>query len=165
MRAALIAGALLSSLAGPVFAGDQFPFRGNLAGTATMTPLGGPIVAVEIDATGTATQLGKFKLEAPHIVDQSTLTGEPIPVDRGPGEPVYTGTVNQFGIIEVKAEKVGHATTLGQVLKMVVEAQQRKAPLERAADRLARYFLPVVEVVAGLTSWPCRSSCCRCRDW
>jgi hypothetical protein len=74
MRAALIAGALLISLAGPVFADDQVPFKGNLAGMATVTPLGGPFVAVELGATGTATHLGKFKLEAPHIVDQSTLT-------------------------------------------------------------------------------------------
>lgn len=75
MRTALIAAAALAlTLAGPVSAGDQVPFSGNLAGTATITPLGGPIVAVELDATGTATHLGKFKLEAPHIVDQSTLT-------------------------------------------------------------------------------------------
>jgi hypothetical protein len=75
MRTALIAAAALAlTLAGPVSAGDQVPFKGNLAGTATITPLGGPIVAVELDATGTATHLGKFRLDAPHIVDQSTLT-------------------------------------------------------------------------------------------
>jgi hypothetical protein len=75
MRTALLAAvALALTLAGPVSAGDQVPFKGNLAGTATITPLGGPIVAVELDATGTATHLGKFRLDAPHIVDQSTLT-------------------------------------------------------------------------------------------
>ncbi|MBX6313785.1 MAG: heavy metal translocating P-type ATPase, partial [Isosphaeraceae bacterium] len=84
-------------------------------------------------------------------VDQAALTGEPIPVDKGPGEPVYAGTVNQFGVLEVRAERVGHETTLGQVLHLVAEAQHRKAPLQRAADRYARYFLPVVEVVAALT--------------
>lgn len=84
-------------------------------------------------------------------IDPSALTGESMPVDVGPGETVYTGTVNQFGVIEVRAEKVGHSTTFGQVLRLVAEAQQRKAPLERTADRLARYFLPVVETVAGLT--------------
>jgi P-type Cu+ transporter len=84
-------------------------------------------------------------------VDQSALTGEPIAVDKGPGDPVFTGTLNQFGMIEVRAEKVGHETTFGQVLRLVAEASKRKAPLERAADRLARYFLPVVEGVAGLT--------------
>ena len=84
-------------------------------------------------------------------VDQSALTGESMPIDKGVGDPVFTGTVNQFGLLEVRAEKVGHESTLGQVLRMVAEAQHRKAPLERAADRYARYFLPVVEVVAVLT--------------
>ncbi len=84
-------------------------------------------------------------------VDQSALTGESMPVDKGPGDSVFTGTINQFGLIEVRAEKVGHESTLGQVLRMVAEAQHRKAPLEREADRYARYFLPVVEVVAVLT--------------
>ena len=84
-------------------------------------------------------------------VDQSALTGESLPVDKGPGDPVFTGTLNQFGLLEVRAEKVGHESTLGQVLRMVAEAQHRKAPLERQADRYARYFLPVVEVVAAST--------------
>ena len=84
-------------------------------------------------------------------VDQSALTGEPIPADKGPGDPVFTGTVNQFGTLEVRAERVGHETTLGQVLRLVADARRRKAPLERAADRYARYFLPVVEAVAALT--------------
>jgi Cu+-exporting ATPase len=84
-------------------------------------------------------------------VDQAALTGESLPVDKGVGDAVYTGTINQFGVLEVRAERVGHETTFGQVLRMVAEAQRRKAPLQRTADRLAGYFLPVVEVVAGLT--------------
>ena len=84
-------------------------------------------------------------------VDQSALTGEALPVDKGPGEPVYSGTVNLFGRLEIVAERVGHGTTLGQVLKLVADARKKKAPLERTADKYARYFLPVVEVVAGLT--------------
>ena len=74
MRAALIAGALLVSLAGPVSAGDQVPFRGTLEGTATITPLTPPMVSVRIEATGSATYLGRFTLEAPHVVNQATLT-------------------------------------------------------------------------------------------
>ncbi|MFO0890201.1 MAG: cation-translocating P-type ATPase family protein [Isosphaeraceae bacterium] len=84
-------------------------------------------------------------------VDQSTLTGESIPVDRGPSDQVYTGTLNQFGRIEVRAQKVGAETTFGQVVRMVRQARGRKAELERVADRLARYFLPAVEIAAGLT--------------
>jgi HflK protein len=94
-------------------------------------------------------------------VDQSALTGESLPIDKGPGDSVFTGTINQFGAIEVAAEKVGGDTTFGQVLRLVAQAKRRKAPLEKTADRLARYFLPLVELVAGgtllvgyLAGWP-----------
>ena len=83
-------------------------------------------------------------------VDQSALTGESIPVDKGPADPVFTGTLNQFGAIEVRAEKVGRETTFGQVVRLVAQARLRKADVERTADRLARYFLPAVEIAAGV---------------
>jgi Cu+-exporting ATPase len=84
-------------------------------------------------------------------IDASALTGESIPVDVGAGELVRAGTINQFGVLDVRADRVGHDTTLGQVLKLLAEARNRKAPLERTADQLARYFLPVVQVVAAVT--------------
>ncbi len=84
-------------------------------------------------------------------VDQSALTGEAIPIDKGPGDSVFAGTLNQFGRIEVQAERVGHESTIGQVLRLVADAQRRKAPLERTADKYARYFLPIVEIVAAAT--------------
>jgi P-type Cu+ transporter len=84
-------------------------------------------------------------------IDQSALTGESLPIDKGPGDPVYSGTVNQFGVIEVDALKVGAATTFGQVLALVARARRKKARVEKTADRLARYFLPVVEIAAGAT--------------
>jgi Cu+-exporting ATPase len=84
-------------------------------------------------------------------VDESALTGESLPVDKGPADPVFTGTLNQFGVIEVRALKVGRETTLGQVVRMVEQARYKKADLERTADRLARYFLPAVEIAAGIT--------------
>jgi len=83
-------------------------------------------------------------------VDQAVLTGESLPVDKGEGDPVYTGTFNQFGLLEVRAEKVGSETTLGQVIRLLAEAQRHKAPLERAADRYARLFLPSVLSAATL---------------
>src|SRR5262245_44053471 len=96
-------------------------------------------------------------------VDQSVLTGEGLPVDKGEGDPVFTGTVNQFGRLEVRAETVGAATTLGKVIKLLAEAQRNKSPLERTADRYARRFLPAVLAAsavvflatnaAGLWSW------------
>lgn len=84
-------------------------------------------------------------------VDQSALTGESLPIDKARGDRVFAGTLNQFGAIVVAVEKVGEATTFGQVVQLVSAAAARKAPLERTADRLARYFLPVVLVLAGAT--------------
>src|SRR5262249_7155739 len=77
-------------------------------------------------------------------VDQAVLTGESLPVDKGENDPVYTGTFNQFGRLEVRAEKVGAETTLGQVIKLMAQAQGQRSPLERTADRYARMFLPAV---------------------
>ncbi|MBI3862724.1 MAG: heavy metal translocating P-type ATPase [Planctomycetia bacterium] len=84
-------------------------------------------------------------------VDQSALTGESLPIDKTSGDRVYAGTLNQFGAIVVAVEKVGEATTFGQVVRLVGSAAARKAPLERTADRLARYFLPVVLFLATAT--------------
>ena len=76
MRPASIAAALLltAAIAGPASAGQQVPFRGTLAGSATVTPLNPPVVAVRLEATGTATYLGRFSLLAPHTVNQATMT-------------------------------------------------------------------------------------------
>lgn len=84
-------------------------------------------------------------------VDQSALTGESLPVDKTTGDEVFTGTLNQFGALEIEAEKVGDETTLAKVITLVAEATKRKAPLERTADRIARVFLPVVLAVALAT--------------
>ena len=84
-------------------------------------------------------------------VDQSALTGESVPVDKGVGDSIFAGTLNQFGALRITAMKVGQQTTIAQIVEMVATATQRKAPLERTADRLARWFLPIVLVVAVLT--------------
>jgi len=67
--------ALLLTLAGPAAAGDQVTFRGRLQGTVTVTPLDPPLASVLIEASGTATKLGRFTLEVPHLVNQATRTG------------------------------------------------------------------------------------------
>ena len=84
-------------------------------------------------------------------VDESALTGESLPVEKAAGDSVFTGTLNQHGALTLKVKKVGEDTTLSQVVQLVSEAAERKAPLERTADRLARLFLPLVLGVAGLT--------------
>ena len=84
-------------------------------------------------------------------VDTSALTGESLPADKGPGDEVLAGCVVQNGSLTIEARKVAKQTVAGQVIDLTAQALKDKAPLERYADRLARYFLPAVLVVALLT--------------
>jgi Cu+-exporting ATPase len=84
-------------------------------------------------------------------VDESALTGESLPVEKAADSLVFAGTLNQFGAIEVSATQVGEQTTLAAVVQLVADATERKAPLERTADRYARLFLPIVLGVAACT--------------
>jgi len=84
-------------------------------------------------------------------IDEAALTGESLPVEKQTGDDVYAGTLNQFGSLEITASRVGADTTLARVMQLVAEATERKAPLERTADRYARLFLPVVLAVAACT--------------
>jgi P-type Cu+ transporter len=81
-------------------------------------------------------------------VDESMVTGEPMPVEKEPGSRVTGGTVNGTGSIVMKAERVGRDTLLAQIVQMVAEAQRTRAPVQRLADRLAAWFVPFVVVVA-----------------
>jgi Cu+-exporting ATPase len=83
-------------------------------------------------------------------VDQAVLTGESMPVDKGEGDPVYTGTFNQFGRLEVRAEKLGAATTLGRVIQLLADSDRNRSHLERTADVYARRFLPAVLCVSAV---------------
>ncbi len=84
-------------------------------------------------------------------VDESMLTGEPVPVDKVQGDMVYGGTLNQQGRLEVVANRVGTATALAQIVELVKQAQGSKAPVQRLADRVAGVFVPVVLVIALAT--------------
>jgi len=89
--------------------------------------------------------------EGTSAVDLSLLTGEPVPVDVGPGDAVVGSTVNASGRLVVRAMRVGADTQLAQITRMVEEAQRTKAPVERLADRISSVFVPVVLAIALLT--------------
>ncbi len=84
-------------------------------------------------------------------MDQSALTGESVPGEKGPGDTVAAATLNTEGYLEFRAEKVGQDTTLAQVIRMVEEAGGSKAPIARLADKIAGIFVPVVMAIAAVT--------------
>lgn len=84
-------------------------------------------------------------------VDESMLTGEPLPVEKGPGDEVTGATINTTGFFRYRATRVGSDTVLAQIVRMVEEAQGSKAPIQRLADRVAGVFVPVVIGIAGIT--------------
>jgi len=84
-------------------------------------------------------------------VDESLLTGEPIPVEKIPGSRVIGGTVNAMGTFTVRADRVGGESMLAQIVRMVSEAQRSRAPVQQLADRVSAYFVPAVVLSAVLT--------------
>jgi P-type Cu+ transporter len=90
-------------------------------------------------------------LEGHSAVDASLLTGEPVPVETGPGDEVTGGTLNRGGRLLVQASRVGSQTTLGQIISLVTAAQTGKAAAQRLADRLAAVFVPCVVSLAVVT--------------
>jgi Cu+-exporting ATPase len=90
-------------------------------------------------------------LEGASSIDESMVTGEPIPVEKAPGDRVTGGTVNGTGTLVMEAQRVGSDTLLAQIVRMVSEAQRSRAPIQRLADTVAGWFVPMVVVVAILT--------------
>ncbi|HEA28896.1 MULTISPECIES: heavy metal translocating P-type ATPase [Flavobacteriaceae] len=84
-------------------------------------------------------------------VDESMITGEPVPVEKSTDEKVFAGTVNQKGSFQFTAEKVGGETLLSQIIKMVQEAQGSKAPVQKLVDKIAGIFVPVVLAISIIT--------------
>jgi len=90
-------------------------------------------------------------LEGVSAVDESMVTGEPIPAEKGPGSRVIGGTVNGTGSFVMRAERVGAETLLAQIVRLVGEAQRTRAPIQRLADVVSGWFVPAVVLVAAVT--------------
>jgi Cu+-exporting ATPase len=84
-------------------------------------------------------------------VDESSITGEPLPKDKQPGDEVFSGTLNGNSMLRVRVTRAGEETTIARVVQLVEEAKERRAPVERLADRYAKYFLPALLLAGALT--------------
>ncbi len=82
-------------------------------------------------------------------VNQATITGESIPVEKTVGDRTFAGTLNEHGALEIKVEKIAEDTTLAHLIDLVEEAQEKKAPIQNVADRFTTYFLPIMTVVSS----------------
>ncbi|MBI4209711.1 MAG: heavy metal translocating P-type ATPase [Deltaproteobacteria bacterium] len=87
-------------------------------------------------------------IEGISSIDESMITGEPIPVEKSPGDKVVGATLNETGTLIIQAQKIGADTLLSQIVKMVAEAQRSRAPIQKLADVVAGYFVPAVVLVA-----------------
>ncbi|SHM89095.1 Cu2+-exporting ATPase [Cyclobacterium lianum] len=115
-----------------------------------------PIASVEVGYTilvrpGEKIPVDGEVAEGNSFVDESMITGEPIPVEKTKGEKVFAGTVNQKGSFRFIAEKVAEETLLAQIIKMVQEAQGSKAPVQKLVDKIAGIFVPVVMAISIVT--------------
>ena len=115
-----------------------------------------PIEDVEVDdivliRPGDRVPVDGEVLEGKSSVDESMITGEPDPVSKTVGDSVLGGTVNKYGVLRVRAEKVGQDTVLYQIVRMVEEAQTNKPPIQRKADSIASVFTPVILILSIAT--------------
>jgi len=90
-------------------------------------------------------------IEGRSALDESMLTGESLPVEKGPGDPVIGATLNKLGLLKFEATKVGKETALAQIIKLVEDAQGSKAPIQKLADRVSEVFVPIVIAIALIT--------------
>src|SRR5260221_1417555 len=86
-------------------------------------------------------------------INQAAITGESLAVEKQPGDPVFAGTLNELGALEVRTTNVGEETTLGQIRRMVEEAKAQKAPIERILNRYAKFYTPAALILGALVWW------------
>lgn len=115
-----------------------------------------PVAEVKADDTvvvrpGERIPVDGVVVEGQAPVDEASITGESVPVDKHVGDRVFAATVTQAGFLRVQAHRVGTDTTFGRIVRLVEEAEAQKAPVQRFADRFAGYYLPLVIVIALLT--------------
>jgi Cu+-exporting ATPase len=84
-------------------------------------------------------------------IDESSISGEPLPRDKQPGDEVFSGALNGNGLLRIRVTRAGSETTLARVVQLVEEAKEKRAPVERLADHYAKYFLPALLLAGGLT--------------
>ena len=100
---------------------------------------------------GTSIPVDGVVTEGSTSINQSSITGESIPVEKNVGDEVISGTINENGFIKMKATKIGNETTLAKIVKLVEDASTSKAPIENLADKIAYYFVPIVIGIALVT--------------
>lgn len=108
-----------------------------------------PVEEVQVGETiiirpGERIPLDGIVITGSSAVDQSPITGESLPVDKGVGDEVFAGTLNGYGVLEVRVTRIASDTTLARIIRLVEEAQERRAPLQRLIDRFARSYTPAV---------------------
>jgi Cu+-exporting ATPase len=134
---------------------DLSPKRARLV-RGDGTEIDVPIMHIAVGDTlrvrpGEKVPVDAMVLDGTSSVDESLMTGEPLPVEKSEGSRVTGGTVNTTGTLLIRAEHVGNETMLAQIVRMVGEAQRSRAPVQKLADRVAAYFVPAVLFAAALT--------------
>lgn len=122
---------------------------GGVGGAEETVPVEGVRAGdVLVVRAGESVPVDGVVLEGAGVVDESVITGESVPVEKGPGSPVTGATVNGSGWFAMRAERVGDDTTLAGIVRLVDEATSSKAPIEKMADRISGVFVPIVIAIA-----------------